>query len=137
MASQISYFRSFSAFKISYFVKRDVWLVFHQAGSSQNEHSLSLQENSSKNCLWVSHTFLQKRCFFKSFSISLEENCAANIIDERFKCKSFVGKFCKKEPLSKLYLPTKAKFFQSFLNPSIILKKFERGSFKTASYPVR
>ena len=105
------------------FVKRGVWLVFHQAGSSQNEHSLSLQEKSSESCLWVSHTFLQKRCSFKSFSI-LEENCAADIIDETFKSKSFVGKCCKKRPLSKIYLPTKAKSFQSFLNSSIILKKF-------------
>ena len=67
---------------------------------------------------WVSHTFLQKRCSFKSFSI-LEENCAADIINETFKCKTFVGK-CSKI----VYLPTKAKSFQSFLNSSIILKKF-------------
>ena len=38
--------------------------------------------------------------------------------------KTFVGKCCKKRPLSKSYLPTKAKSFQSFLNSSIILKKF-------------
>ena len=95
------------------FVKRGAWLVFHQAGRSQNEHSLSLQEKSSESCLWVSHTFLQKRCSFKSFSI-WEENCAADIIDERFTCKSFVGKCCKKRPLSKSYLPTKPLFFQVF-----------------------
>ena len=105
------------------FVKRGVWLVFHQARSSQNEQSLYLQEKTSESCLWasntlvqkpcsfkffgfleencgadlsrwVSHTFLQKRCSFKSFTI-LEENCAADIIDETFKCKSFVGKCCK------------------------------------------
>ena len=95
------------------FVKRGVWLVFHQAGSSQNEHSWSFQEKSSESCLWVSHTFLQKRCSFKSFSI-LEENCAVDIINETFQCKSFVGKRCKKRPLSKSYLPTKALFFKSF-----------------------
>ena len=82
-----------------------------------------LLANAVKRGRWVSYTFLQKRCFFKSFSI-LEENCAAYIIKEAFKCKTFVGKCCKKEPLSKLYLPTKAKSFQSFLNWSIILKKF-------------
>ena len=124
------------------FVKRGVWLVFHQAGSSQNEQSLSLQEKTSESCLWasntlvqkpssfkffsileencgadlsrsVSHTFLQKCCSFKSFSI-LEENCASDITNETFKCKTFVGKCCKKLPLSKLYLPTKALFFQVF-----------------------
>ena len=124
------------------FVKRGVWLVFHQAGSSQNEQSLYLQEKTSESCLWasnnlvrklcsfkffsileencgadlsrwVSHTFLQRRCSFKSFSI-LEENCAADIITETFKCNTFVGKCCKKQPLSKSYLPTKALFFQVF-----------------------
>ena len=82
-----------------------------------------LLANAVKSGRWVSHTFLQKRCSFKSFSI-LEENCAADIINEVFNCKTFVGKCCKKEPLSKLYLPIKAKSFQSFLNWSIILKKF-------------
>ena len=82
-----------------------------------------LLANSVKSSRWVSYTFLQKRCSFKSFSI-LEENCSADIIDETFKCETFVGKCCKKGPLSKLYLPTKAKSFQSFLNSSIILKKF-------------
>ena len=121
------------------FVKRGAWLVFHQAGSSQNEQNVSLQGKTSESCLWASntlvqkpysfkffsilkencgadlnrwvrYTFLQKRCSFKSFSI-LEENCAADIIHETFKCKSFVGKCCKKRPLSKSYLPTKALFF--------------------------
>ena len=31
-----------------------------------------------------------------------------------FKCKSFVGKYCKKQPLSKSYLPTKVLYFKSF-----------------------
>ncbi len=105
------------------FVKRGVWLVFHQAGSSQNEQSLSLQEKTSESCLWASNTFVQNPYSFQFFSI-LEENCAADIINETFKCKIFVGKCCKKRPLSKSYLPTKAKFFQSFLNSSFILKKF-------------
>ena len=133
-----SSFWSFREFKIPHFFKRD----FHQAASSQNEQSLSLQKKTSESCLWannilvqkpcsfkffsileencgadlsrwVSHTFLQKRCSFKSFSI-LEEKCAADIIHETFNCKTFVGKCCKKEPLSKLYLPTKALFFQVF-----------------------
>ena len=95
------------------FVKRGVWLVFHQAGSSQNEQSLSLQEKTSESCLWASNTLVQKPCSFKFFSI-LEENCAADIINETFKCKTFVGKCCKKRPLSKSYLPTKALFFQVF-----------------------
>ena len=82
-----------------------------------------LLANAVKRSRGVSYTFLQKRCSFKSFSI-LEENCAADIINEAFNCKTFVGKCCKKEPLSKLYLRTKAKSFQSFLNWSIILKKF-------------
>ena len=82
-----------------------------------------LLANAVKSCRWVSYTFLQKRWSFKSFSIS-EENCAADIINETFKCKTFVGKCCKKRPLSKSCLPTKAKSFQSFLNSSIIFKKF-------------
>ena len=123
------------------FVKRGVWLVFHPAGSSQNEQSLYVQEKTSESCLWasntliqkpyslksfkileencgadlsrwVSHTLLQKRCSFKSFS-TLEENCVSDIINGTFKCKSFVGKCCKKRPLSKSYLPTKALFFLS------------------------
>ena len=100
------------------YVKRGIWLVFHQAGSSQNEQSLSLQEKTSESCLWASNTLVQKPCFLKFFSI-LKENCAANIINGTFKCKTFVGKCSKKRPLSKLYLPTKAKSFQSFLNSSI------------------
>jgi len=57
-----------------------------------------------KSSRWVSHTFLQKPCSFKSFSIS-EENCAANIIDETFKCKTFIGKCCKKrEPRSNNFI---------------------------------
>ena len=95
------------------FVQRDVWLVFHQAGSSQNEQSLSLQEKSSEICLWVSNTLVQKPCSFNFFSF-LEKNCAADINNGTFKCKSFVGKCCKKRPLSKSYLPTKALFFSSF-----------------------
>ena len=95
------------------FVKRGVWLVFHQAGSSQNEQSLYLQEKTSESCLWASNTLVQKPCSFKFFSI-LEENCAADIINETFKCNTFVGKCCKKRPLSKLYLPTKPLFFQVF-----------------------
>ena len=95
------------------FVKRGVWLVFHQAGSSQNEQSLSLQEKTSESCLWASNTLVQKPCSFKFFSV-LEENCAVDIINETFKCNIFVGKCCKKRPLSKLYLPTKALFFQVF-----------------------
>ena len=82
-----------------------------------------LLANAVKNGRWVSYTFLQKPYSFKSFSI-LEENYAADIINEALNSKTFVGKCCKKEPLSKLYLPTKAKSFQSFLNSSIILKKF-------------
>ena len=62
---------------------------------------------------WISHTFIQKRCSFKSFSI-LEEFCAADIINGTFKCKTFIGKGCKKRPLSKSYHPTKALFFQVF-----------------------
>ena len=95
------------------FVKRGIWLVFHQARSSQNEQSLSLQEKTSENCFWASNTLVQKPCSFKFFSI-LKENCAADMIDEIFKCKSFVGKCCKKRPLSKSYFPTKALFFSSF-----------------------
>ena len=95
------------------FVKRGVWLVFHQAGSSQNEQSLYLQEKTSESCLWASNTLVQKPCSFKFFSI-LEENCAADIFNEIFKCKSFFGKCCKRRPLSKSYLPTKALFFQIF-----------------------
>ena len=72
-----------------------------------------LLANAVKRSRWVSYTFLQKRCSFKSFSI-LEENCAADIINEAFKCKTFVGKYCKKRPLSKSYLPTKALFFFGF-----------------------
>ena len=64
----------------------------------------------SKTCSWVSYTFLQKPCSFKHFSI-LEENCVADINDRRFKCKMFVDKCCKKRLLSKLYFPTKVKFF--------------------------
>ena len=79
--------------------------------------------NGVKSCRWVSYTFLQKPCSFKFFSI-LEENCGADIINGTFNCETFVHKWCKKRPLSKLYLPTKAKSFQSFLNSSIILKKF-------------
>ena len=82
-----------------------------------------LMANAVKSGRWVSHTFLQKHCSFKSFRI-LEENCGTDITNGTFKCKSFVGKCCKKRPLSKIYLPTKAKSFQSFLNSSIILKKF-------------
>ena len=95
------------------FVKRGVWLVFHQAGSSQNEQSLSLQEKTSESCLWASNTLVQKPCSFKFFSI-LEENCGADIINGTFNCETFVHKWCKKLPLSKLYLPTKALFFQVF-----------------------
>ena len=95
------------------FVQRGVWLVFHQAGSSQNEQSLSLQEKTSERCLWASNTLVQKPFSFK-FSSFLEENCAADIINEAFKCNTFVGKCCKKRPLSKLYLPTKVSFFQVF-----------------------
>ena len=47
------------------FVKRGLWVHFHQAGSSQNEQSLSFQEKSSKNCLWASNTLVQKPCSFK------------------------------------------------------------------------
>ena len=72
-----------------------------------------LLANAVKRSRWVIYTFLQKRCSFKSFSI-LEENCATDIINETFKCNTFVGKGCKKRPLSKLYLPTKASFFQVF-----------------------
>ena len=82
-----------------------------------------LLANVVKSGRSISHTFLQKS-FFKKFFINLEENCAADIINETFKCKAFVSKCSKKRPLSKLYLPTKAKSFQSFLNSSIILKKF-------------
>ena len=58
-----SSFWSFRVLKIinqnpSFFVKRGLWVHFHQAGSSQNEQSLSFQEKSSKNCLWVSYKFL-------------------------------------------------------------------------------
>ena len=72
-----------------------------------------LLANAVKRSRWVSYTFLQKRCSFKSFSI-LEENCAADINNKTFKCKTFVCKCCQKRPLSKLYLPTKALFFQFF-----------------------
>ena len=64
----------------------------------------------SKTCSWMSYTFLQKPCSFKRFSI-LEENCVADINNVRFKCKTFVDKCCKKRSLSKLYFPTKARFF--------------------------
>ena len=50
------------------FVKRCVWLVFYQTGSSQNERSLSLQEKGSKSCLWASNTLVQKPCSFNFFS---------------------------------------------------------------------
>ena len=82
-----------------------------------------LLTNVSKNGRWVSYTFLQKLSSFKFYNI-LEENCVADIINETFKCKTFVGKCSKKRTLSKLYLPTKAKSFQYFLNSNIILKKF-------------
>ena len=103
------------------FVKRGVWLVFHQAGSSQNEQSFSLQEKASESCLWASNILVQKPCSFKFFSI-LEENCGADLsrwvsytfLQKRCSFKSFVGKCCKKRPLSKSYLPTKALFFQVF-----------------------
>ena len=53
-----------------------------------------LLANALKSGRWVSYTFLQKPCSFKSFSIS-EENCAANIINGTFKCKTFVCKWSK------------------------------------------
>ena len=155
MASRISNFRSFSAFKISYFCQKRCLTSFSPSGKVTKwaqfvfarkifrklflsrsylstkalffqvfqhfrrklccrHHLLALLlANGVKRSRWVSYTFLQKRCSFKSFSI-LEENCAAEIISGTFKCKSFVGKCCKKRPLSKLYLPTKALFFQVF-----------------------
>ena len=82
-----------------------------------------LLANSVKSGRWVSYTFLQKRCSFKSFSI-LEENCAADIINETFNCKTFVGKCCKKEPLSKLYLPTKALFLNAVKSGSWVSYTF-------------
>ena len=74
-----------------------------------------LLANAVKSGRLVSHTFLQTPCFFQFFSI-LEENCVSDIINAAFNinCKTFVGKCCKKEPLSKLYLPTKTLFFQVF-----------------------
>ena len=74
------------------FVKRGVWLVFHQAGSSQNEQSLSLQEKTSESTSLgkYSNTLVQKLCSFKFFSI-LEENCDANIIIGTFNCETFVS----------------------------------------------
>ena len=72
-----------------------------------------LFKKNSESCLWASNTFLQKICSFKFFSI-LEENCGADIIHGKFNCETFVHKWCKKLPLSKLYLPTKAKSFKFF-----------------------
>ena len=142
MAFQISSFRSFNAFKIPYFCQKRCLTSFSSSGKLTKWAKFVFAKKTSESCLWasitlvqkpcsfkffsildencganlsrcVSHTFLQKRCSFKSFSI-LEENCAADIINGRFKCKTFVGKCCKKRPLSKLYLSTKALFFQVF-----------------------
>ena len=81
-------------------------------------------QNAAKKAFRFSYTFLQKmRCF--DFLSILEENCGADIINGtiKFNCETLVDKRCKKRPLSKLYLPTKVKSFQSFLYSSIILKK--------------
>ena len=92
------------------FVKRGAWVVFLQVGSSKNEQSLFVQEKSLESCLWAINTFLRKAASLKFFSI-LEENCGADILNGTFNCEIFVHKWCKKRPLSKLYLPTKALFF--------------------------
>ena len=110
LAFQISSFRSFSAFKISYFCQKRCLTSFSPSGKLTKWAQFVFARKIFRKLSLRSHTFLQKRCSFKSFSI-LEENCAADITDERFKCKSFVGKCCKKRPLSKSYLPTNALFF--------------------------
>ena len=63
----------------------------------------------------VSYTFLQKPCSFKFFS-TLEENCCAGIINGTINCETFVHKWCEKQPLGKLYLPTKVLFFSFFFS---------------------
>jgi len=69
-----------------------------------------LLRNCGKNGRWVSYTFLQNPCSLK-FSSILEENCGADIKIGTFNCETFVEKWWKKQPLSKLYLPTKTLFF--------------------------
>ena len=90
---------------------------------NENSNARLLLVNTVKSGRWESHTFLQKALFFQVFQ-HFRRKCGTDIINRTFECKTFVGKCSKKRPLGKLYLPTKAKSFQSFLNSNIILRKF-------------
>ena len=106
--------------------------VFDQFFTKREAHKMStvcLCKKNLQKAVFEKSYLPTKALFFQVFQHFRTENCVADIINEAFNCKTFVGKCCKKETWSKSYrsyksvvLSSLSAFQKKIVLPTSLLK---------------